>query len=366
MMRFSPRPRRHAFEPTRGYFDHLDLADGHLSVRGWLIGGGGDDEVQLCLDGEEDAILTTRERPLRREDVRRALPAHLADSGVGFAFRVPIDRAGIDSLHELTVTAHAADGRTRGISTWFDAGLLLNPPELPPPPLMRRVAHTDNHVLFVVSGMQTFAAFWEQIAAHRDPTRIERMLDWGCGCGRVTWLYPEVGVAEVHGCDVDAEAIAWCQRHLRRGTFATNPFEPPTRYADRSFDLVTSYSVLTHLSVAAQHAWIREVHRVLRPGGLAVLSVHGEYAAGLSLGERARAQLTETGIHDAQRDATLDDVTDDADYYRATFQTEAWVREHWEPALRVVDYAPQAVMGYQDLVVLERPAGQDAGSPTRS
>jgi hypothetical protein len=35
---------------------------------------------------------------------------------------------------------------------------------------------------------------------------------------------------------------------------------------------------MTHLTEGAQYAWLKELRRILRPGGLCLLSTHGEYA----------------------------------------------------------------------------------------
>ena len=51
-------------------------------------------------------------------------------------------------------------------------------------------------------------------------SKVGRVLDWGCGSGRVTahWVALRPG-PEVHGCDIDADAIAWCNDQLRPGAF---------------------------------------------------------------------------------------------------------------------------------------------------
>jgi SAM-dependent methyltransferase len=46
--------------------------------------------------------------------------------------------------------------------------------------------------------------------------------------------------------------------------------------ADDSLDLVYAHSVLTHLTEPTATAWLAEVARVLRPGGLALMTFHDE------------------------------------------------------------------------------------------
>jgi len=72
------------------------------------------------------------------------------------------------------------------------------------------------------------------------------------------------------------------QQTLRNSTFA-----------DESFDLVYSHGVLHHTPDTAKA--IREIHRVLRPGGRAIVMLYHRnsynYRVNISLLRRAGAQL---------------------------------------------------------------------------
>jgi ubiquinone/menaquinone biosynthesis C-methylase UbiE len=103
-----------------------------------------------------------------------------------------------------------------------------------------------------------------------------RILDWGCGCARVarhwTNLVPDV---EFHGCDINADLVSWCSANMPFGAFKTSAVLPPLPYPDNHFDLLYGISVLTHLLLDAHFLWAAEIWRVLKPGGLAVLTAHG-------------------------------------------------------------------------------------------
>lgn len=102
------------------------------------------------------------------------------------------------------------------------------------------------------------------------------VLDWGCGCGRIARHWePFSSKVEFHGCDVAAEPIQWCQDNLPFGRFAVSRHDPPLPYADGQFDAVYATSVLTHLTFDSQYRWMQELWRVLKPGGVAVLTAHG-------------------------------------------------------------------------------------------
>ena len=102
--------------------------------------------------------------------------------------------------------------------------------------------------------------------------RYERSLEVGYGAGAVLVALAN-GVEELHGIDLDADPEILSKyfgelklkAHLERGTVYDMP------YASGFFDLVVSFSVFEHLQEYARG--LREVHRVLKPGGLFLLGL---------------------------------------------------------------------------------------------
>lgn len=78
--------------------------------------------------------------------------------------------------------------------------------------------------------------------------------------------------------------MEWCQEHLP-GTYTLNGPEPPTTYPDSLFDVVYAVSVFTHLTVQRQRRWLAEFARIIRPGGLLLLTTHGDRLAAEALTE---------------------------------------------------------------------------------
>jgi hypothetical protein len=60
--------------------------------------------------------------------------------------------------------------------------------------------------------------------------RFQSVLDFGCGCARLTRYFPTLLVpgGTLKGCDIDAEATTWNQQNLQKsGGFFTSPDHPP-------------------------------------------------------------------------------------------------------------------------------------------
>ena len=98
--------------------------------------------------------------------------------------------------------------------------------------------------------------------------RVSRILDCGCGTGRnLDWLADYGSVA---GVELSPTGLAVARRHHRpvvQGSVTHLPF------ADASVDLATSFDVLYCLPDEDERMALREMSRVLRPGGLALFNV---------------------------------------------------------------------------------------------
>jgi len=94
-----------------------------------------------------------------------------------------------------------------------------------------------------------------------------KILDVGCGTGANLEMLAQFG--EAQGVDVSADALAFCRERglvgVRQGAAEQLPWE------DGSFDLVTGLDVVEHID--DDLAGLKEMRRVLRPGGYAFLFV---------------------------------------------------------------------------------------------
>jgi SAM-dependent methyltransferase len=149
---------------------------------------------------------------------------------------------------------------------------------LPPEALRYRIHGATDVESFLQVGEQCSQ---DIIAAlrhiDRDLSSFENILDFGCGCGRtLRWFDPQAAHSRFFGTDIDREAVVWCGQNLPFGSFLTNDSLPPSGFAADSFDLIYAISVFTHLDEEYQFCWLYELQRIAKPGGIVLISTHGD------------------------------------------------------------------------------------------
>jgi tRNA (mo5U34)-methyltransferase len=150
---------------------------------------------------------------------------------------------------------------------------------LPPRALRRRVGCPEDNGDPAMA-YEAIGRRWKEMIGERLPTDWswagKRVLDFGAGAGRILRHFQaEAAGAEFWGCDIDEPSIAWLKRHISP---PFRPFvvteQPGLPHDDDYFDLIWVASVFTHLT---DHwaGWLLELHRVLRPDGILIVSFLG-------------------------------------------------------------------------------------------
>lgn len=109
----------------------------------------------------------------------------------------------------------------------------------------------------------------------------EAVLDVSCGTGALALLAKEqVGPeGRVHGIDASEEMISYARKKAARTELAVAFDVAPAQqlpFDDASFDVVLNTLALHHLPKPSRYEALREIGRVLKPGGRAVIVDFGE------------------------------------------------------------------------------------------
>jgi SAM-dependent methyltransferase len=155
--------------------------------------------------------------------------------------------------------------------------------------------------------LPTQAPFWDRAAGSKvfshplDHERFLRevgvdaaVLDYGCGRGRLCAELAQRGFRHLQGADYSREMILMASRDHPGLDFSVVDGET-LPFVDAQFDAVLLFAVLTCVpSDAAQRRLIAEVRRVLRPGGLLLISDYPLQADARNL-TRYEAYVQESG-----------------------------------------------------------------------
>ena len=177
------------------------------------------------------------------------------------------------------------------------------------------------------------------------------ILDFGCGCGRVLAGFADLPHrGELWGCDIDAEAIVWdCANLAPLAAFRVNGAMPPTSFAQGEFDAVYSVSVFTHLPEEMQFAWLSELRRIVRPGGVVVASVHGGHYC-KDAHPDVCAEVATRGF--SYRTGAI--TAGLPDFYMVAMHSETYVRAKWTRFFELAAYHERLIHDAHDAVVLRR------------
>jgi len=112
-----------------------------------------------------------------------------------------------------------------------------------------------------------------------------RALEIGCGPGRLMRPMSR-HFLEIHGVDVADESVTQAREHLRdlsNARLHLSQYPGLADLANESFDFIYSHGFFPHLPSRERVLdFLREIHRVLRPGALARLEFSGVPVAGFT------------------------------------------------------------------------------------
>jgi len=210
---------------------------------------------------------------------------------------------------------------------------------------------------FIESGYRTFGTFEQTLAAAGLEIRsCDTVLDFGCGCGRLTRAFHQsMPTSKMFGTEIDAEAIQWLNENYSQfGTFTVNGSLPPLPHENERFDLIYGVSVFTHLPETMQIAWLAELYRVAKRGCVLLLTIYNEERHRL-LNASNRAKLAANGFCYIEESVPTTEGL--PAFYQTAFHSHEYIRRVWGEHFEVLNIVPQALESHSDLVLLRRKVG---------
>lgn len=172
-----------------------------------------------------------------------------------------------------------------------------------------------------------------------------KILDWGCGPGRVIRHLPEVvgNGCTFYGTDYNKETIDWCTKNLPEINFNLNSLEAKLPYPDNFFDAIYGISIFTHLSEKLHYDWYNELYRILKPSGILFLTTQGDnFKTKLIPSEVLRFNNNELVIRDKVKEGyRMFSAFQPTEFMKDLFK-DAEILEHYvEPIPETGDWIPQ-------------------------
>lgn len=275
----------------QGYVDGFDGA----TVRGWALDRAAPARTVSVAIYLDELMVAEIPADQLRDDLRKLEAQH---PNHGFSFRLPGERA--LPLQQGTLTVKFA-GTDRMLTAIGNAEGTVNRLPLSHNELIHLLAHNAMqpsvprpliaHIAGPEADEYSFRIVGAGIVLDLLDYRLLRfppgtVVDLGCGCGRVALqMAPWFAKAGAYwGFDTWRDGIAWAQQTVTplypnvqfralgeaSGYAADTAFTLPL--ADGSVDAVLAASLFTHLTENAARGYLREIARLLKPGGGAYLT----------------------------------------------------------------------------------------------
>lgn len=223
----------------------------------------------------------------------------------------------------------------------------------------REFYYGPNHFNFWASGLRDYCEIAKWVKENNQP--LDAYLDIGCATGRVARAFTAQGGVKTYACDINRRHVDWIAANLSKDIFAFQNHSIPTLpLPENSLDLVTAFSVFTHIE-AFDTTWLAEIRRILKPGGIAWLTIHGdrtwrEISPDWPLWEpldKHPDYQNDRGSAQIPRPRTVYRWRADRSYSANVFYSYDYIHTVWGRLMDVIEIRP-AMPAYQDVVILRK------------
>ena len=202
-----------------------------------------------------------------------------------------------------------------------------------------------HYMLFESFGKMDYASYYEKgkesavdildlLKKHHSLENIN-LLEWGCGPVRILRHIPKILAdkkVNVFGADYNPKTIDWDKHSFDNISFSKNELLPSLEYDNDFFDIIYCISVFTHLDEKTELKWFDEIVRVLKPGGIFLLSIHGESS-------KDRLSENEKKIFDEKGCVIRSNVTEGKRSF-TSYNSEKFMREIMLKDVVILEFIP--------------------------
>jgi SAM-dependent methyltransferase len=232
--------------------------------------------------------------------------------------------------------------------------------------------HADDSTLR--EGFAAYRLFKRSYEIHVGPLDSARVLDFGCGWGRIIRFFlRDLPPERLKGVDHSAEGIEACRATNRWCSFELIEPHPPTPFPDESFDLIYLYSVFSHLPEQMHLELLEEFRRLLVSGGLLVATTWGRdfilqcdslrhnphSSAKLAWMHRAANVFRDTGTSLAAYDRgsfcySSYDEEGTRSFWGEACIPRAYVEHRWQQFFEICDYIEDRSVCPQNMIIARK------------
>ena len=191
------------------------------------------------------------------------------------------------------------------------------------------------------------------------------VLDWGGSTGRsIAMWHAAFPKSNAHLADPIRKSIQWAANNLAPDikSVASNARSTRTPYEKGTFDLVFAISIWSHYNFGANALpMLTEMHRIVKPGGVLVITTHGWPSLYSTITDKPTAKLATAALK-AQGHFYVAAFPNNVDWDTDTKNSDwgmSWVDPKWLVAKLSPGFKPLLLLNgrsdcLQDVIVLQR------------